>query len=308
MSKTINFHFHASVTRICLAVWLLAVCVSAPLAQQSSAIKSAQSPAPAAAEKKKAARSSKPASNPAESNLKAGQTVIDDTLPDDAALNKMLEPFTGKVRALDVVIGKLDGELKKGGLGGGTMGNFVTDGMRAEGGRRLGVPIDLVISNSGGLRKSSISPGDLHIRDIFELLPFENVLVELELTGDQLLKVLQVAVASREPQAGARIRYRTNDEKRLELVSAVLVGADGKEREIDPKATYRVITIDYLLSVVGGNFAIFQESKIKKPLGVTIRDAVIEYVKAETAAGRPVIAKLDGRFLRDGPEQEKEPQ
>ena len=308
MSKTINFHFHASVTRICLAIWLLAVCGPGLIAQESSAPGLAQSPASAEGNNKKSGRSSKRASKTAEGNSKTSQAVIDSSLPDDPALNKMLEPYSGKVRALEVVIGKLDGELKKGGLGSGTMGNFVTDGMRAEASRRLGVPVDLVISNSGGLRKSSISPGDLHIRDIFELLPFENALVQLELTGEQLLKVLQIAVASRELQAGARVRYRTNDEKKLELVSAVLVGADGKERAIDPKATYRVITIDYLLSVVGGNFAILQESKIKKPLGVTIRDALIDYVKSETAAGRSISAKLDGRFRREGPQQEQEPQ
>ena len=304
MSKTINFHFHASVTRICLAIWLLAVCVPGLIARASSAPRLAQSPASGEGNKNKAARSSKRASKTTEGNSKTSQSVIDSSLPDDPGLNKMLEPYSGKVRALEVVIGKLDGELKKGGLGGGTMGNFVTDGMRAEASKKLGVPVDLVISNSGGLRRSSISPGDLHIRDIFELLPFENALVELELTGGQLLKVLQIAVASREPQAGARIRYRTNDEKKFELVSAVLVGADGKERAIDPKATYRVITIDYLLSVVGGNFAILQESKIKKPLGVTIREVMIDYVKSEAAAGRSIVAKFDGRFRREGPEQE----
>jgi len=293
------------VTRICLAAWLLAVCVPGLVAQQNRAPGLAHSSAAARENENKAARSSNRVSKTPEGNSKTSQTVIDSSLPDDPALNKLLEPYSGKVRALDVVIGKLDGELTKGGLGGGTMGNFVTDGMRAEASKKLGVPVDLVVSNSGGLRKSSISPGDLHVRDIFELLPFENALVELELTGEQLLKVLQIAVASREPQAGARVRYRTNDEKKLELVSAVLVSADGKERAIDPKATYRVVSIDYLLSVAGGNFAILQESKIKKPLGVTIRDAVIDYVKGETTAGRSINAKFDGRFRREGPEQEK---
>ena len=117
----------------------------------------------------------------------------------------------------------------------------------------------------------------------------------------------QVAVADREPQSGARVKYRTNAENKLELVSAVLVTADGKEREINPAAGYRVISIDYLLNVSGGNFAILQQSKVRKPLGITIRDAMIEYVKVETAAGRTIKAKLDGRFRREGPGQENEP-
>src|SRR3989475_4786274 len=55
--------------------------------------------------------------------------------------------------------------------------------------RSLGQPVALVVTNSGGLRKNAIAPGELHVRDIFELLPFENKLVELEMTGEQLLNV-----------------------------------------------------------------------------------------------------------------------
>ena len=209
MLKTINFHFRARVAGFCLAVLLLAVGCSGVAAQQGSAAKPVQ-PAPTASAKGGSGGGTRGGSGQSsDTRSTASQTVIDATIPDDPAVDKMLEPYSGKVRALDVVIGKLEGELKKGGLGGGTLGNFVTDGMRAQASTKLGAPIDLVVSNSGGLRKSSISPGDLHIRDIFELLPFENKLVELELTGEQLLKVLQIVVASREPQAGARIKYRT---------------------------------------------------------------------------------------------------
>lgn len=226
---------------------------------------------------------------------KASKTVVDDTIPDDAALDDLLKPYSGKVRELEVVIGKLDGVLKKGGLGAGSLGNFVTDGMRAEANSKTSPPVDVAITNSGGLRKNAFTPGDLRVLDIFELLPFENKLMTLELTGDQLIKALQIVVGGREAQSGARLRFRVNAEKKIELVSATLIGADGKERPIEPAGTYRVVTIDYLLNV-GGNLAILAQGKNIKPLGITIRDAMIEYVKGETAAGRVIHAKLDGRF------------
>ncbi len=281
MSKTNKFHFIFSLTKLFLAVWLLTVSVSGANAQCGSPAKRTKTPAaPVASEK-------------------TSQTVIDSTLADDPALDKLVAPYAVRVRALDAVIGRLSSELKKGGMGGGSLGDFVTDGMRAEAARKLGVPIDLVLTNSGGLRRDGIPPGELRSRDIFELLPFENALVEIELTGSQLRRALEVAVESREPQSGARIEYRTNAQKKNELVSAVLVNVAGVERPIDPNAVYRVITIDYLLSVVGGKFAVLQESRVKKPLGVTIRDAVIQYVKDETAAGRSIVGKLDGRFRRE---------
>lgn len=292
MLKTTNYYF-PRMFRFSLSICLLVACGLTVLSQTGAA-KPAKSD------------SSRPASV---GSSKASQAVIDPTLPDDPAVIKMLEPYSGKVRALDVVIGQLEGELRKGGYGGGTLGNFVSDGMRSQGRAKLGVPIDLAVSNSGGLRKNAFSPGDLQVRDMYELLPFENALIEIELTGAQVLRVLQIALENREPQSGARIRYKMNEEtKKAEIVSAVLIGPDGRDKPIDPAAKYRVITIDYLLSVAGGKFAILQESKVQKPLGITIRDAMIDYIKSETAAGRTIKARFDGRFRREGPVvEEKEP-
>jgi hypothetical protein len=88
-----------------------------------------------------------------------------------------------------------------------------------------------------------------------------------------------------------------------ELVSAKLVTSDGREIEIDPKATYRIITIDYLLKLASGSYSILQEAKNVKPLGITMRDALMNYVKAETAAGRPIKAATDGRFVDLAPKK-----
>jgi 2',3'-cyclic-nucleotide 2'-phosphodiesterase (5'-nucleotidase family) len=130
----------------------------------------------------------------------------------------MLKPYSGKVRALNVVIGKLDGELRKGSVGAGSLGNFVTDGIRSQASAKLGKPVLLAITNSGGLRKNTIAPGDLRAADIFELLPFENALTEVDLTGEQLLKLLNVVVSSGDALSGARITYRMNANKRPEMI------------------------------------------------------------------------------------------
>jgi hypothetical protein len=78
---------------------------------------------------------------------------------------------------------------------------------------------------------------------------------------------------------------------------------DGREKEIDPAATYTVISIDYLLNVTGGDYAaVLSQAKNIRPLGLTMRDALTQYVRAETAAGREIKATLDGRFVFDSPE------
>src|SRR5712691_7064434 len=248
----------------------------------------AQQPAPAA--------SPNPSTSSAPRDVKAHvtETLIDSSIPDDPAVDQMLAADIPKVRALDTILGKLKGELRKGGMGAGSLGNFVADGMRAQASARLGKRIDLAIMNGGGLRRNTISEGELRARDIFELLPFENALVTLDLSGEQVLKLLGVVVTSREAQSGAQITYIIKADK-----SAALEAAKLGNKEIDPKATYTIVTIDYIVNVGGDRYAVLREGKNVRPLGITLRDALMDYVKAETAAGRDIKPNLDERFVLD---------
>jgi 2',3'-cyclic-nucleotide 2'-phosphodiesterase (5'-nucleotidase family) len=246
-----------------------------------------------------AAARATPAPTPADVHASVTETSVDASVPDDPAVDKMLTAYTPKVRALDGVIGKLQGDLKKVGVGAGTVGNFIADGIRAEASRKLSKPIVLALTNSGGMRKNDIPAGDLRLRDIFELLPFENALVAFDLTGAQMMDLLRVVVSHRDAQSGARIKYRINNDKRAELESASLL-IDGTEKEIDPAAIYTVISIDYLLNVTGGDYAaVLKQAKNTQALGLTIRDAITNYVKAEMAAGRAIKSTLDDRFVLD---------
>ena len=240
-----------------------------------------------------------PAPTRADIHATVTETQVDSNLPDDSRIDQMLKVYSPKVRALDEVIGKLNGDLMKGGIGAGSLGNFVADGIRSEASRKLGKPVLLAVTNGGGLRKSVIPEGDLRLRDIFELLPFENALVTFDLTGAQVLDLLRVNLLHRDAQSGARIKYRINSNKQPELESAQLL-IDGVEKEIDPAATYTVISIDYLLNVTAGDYAaVLKQARNTRPLGLTIRDAMTNYVKAETAAGREIKSTLDGRFVFD---------
>ena len=260
------------------------VCLSAFLAQ-------AQQPAGTTPPQTPPAQTS---AAPLEIRVKASEREIDDSIPADPATTAIIAPYSAKVRELDAPIGKLAGDLKKGGMGAGSLGNFVADALRSRAEVKLGRPVLLAITNSGGLRKNEIAAGSLSSNDIFQLLPFENALVALDLTGEQLLSFLKVIVSHHDAQSGARIVYRTNEKKESELV-AVGLGGPVAWKDVDPKATYTIVTIDYLVNR-GGDYSILKEAKNVRPLGVTMRDAVLDYVKAETAAGRPVKAALDGRF------------
>jgi 2',3'-cyclic-nucleotide 2'-phosphodiesterase (5'-nucleotidase family) len=263
---------------LCLGVWASGpVCAQTPAAPGSAVQPSA----------------------PLDIKVRASERAVDESVPDDPAVEAVIAPYSAKVKELSAPIGKLVGELKKGGIGGGSLGNFVVDALRNRAEAQLRKPVLLAIVNSSGLRKNQIAEGPISSSDIYELLPFENALVTLDLTGAQLRRFLDVAVERRDALSGARVLYRNNKElKKNEIVSVKLRDANGAEVEIDPQAVYTIVTIDYLVKR-GGDYSILQEGKNLRPLSLTMRDAVLEYVKSETAAGRPVKALLDGRFRYD---------
>ena len=281
MRKSINTMTTGTLSRL---FSLLLLFVSAAFVSAQPAPKTAATPVPAPA---------------ADVHARVTETLVDSSIPNDSGVDKMLAAYSPKVRELEVVVGKLRGELKKGGIGAGSLGNFVADGMRAQASLKLGKPIDLAVMNGGGLRRQTIGEGELRARDIFELLPFENALVTLELTGEQVMKLLGVVVSSREAQSGARLTYLIKADKSPELEIAKLLDQKGSEKDIDPKAMYTVVTIDYLINVGGARYAVLREGKNQRLLGITLRDAMIAYVKSETAAGRDIKPNLDGRFVFD---------
>jgi len=268
----------------------LVVAVGAPVFAQA-ATKPQASPTPVAG---------------ADVHARVTETQIDSTIADDPALDQMLVAYSPKVREIENVIGKLKGgDLRKGGIGAGSLGSFVTDGILFEARQKLGGSVALAVTNAGGLRKNAISEGALREKDIWELLPFENALVQFDLTGAQVMTLLKQVVSHRDAQAGARITYVSDAENRPQLQSVRLL-VNGKEQEVDLNATYKVICIDYLWkrtanlpSDTEGNYSVLGQAKKIEPLGLTIRDAIIDYVKKETAAGRDIKMNLDGRFVSD---------
>lgn len=236
---------------------------------------------------------------PAKVAQKASQKVVDSSTPDDPDLLKLIAPYSDKVKALSIVIGTLDGTLTKTMVGAGTLGHFVTDAILSVARRKSSKPVVLAVANAGGLRKNEIAAGQLRASDIFELMPFENELILLDLTGEQLKKILQIG--TRDAQAGAQIEYRWNEQNRTEVLSTRLLDQKGTATEIDPKATYTIVTIDYLYKLHSGAYAVLQDAKNLTPLNMTIRDAVTNYIKGETAAGRHIKSRTDSRYVQIGP-------
>jgi hypothetical protein len=153
--------------------------------------------------------------------------------------------------------------------------------MRAQAQAKLGKPVTLAIMNAGGLRKNEISPVNCAPADIFELLPFENALVVLELNGAQLAKLLRLQRAMRRPARA----FTSSGTIRTARNSSAASSSTKRSRTGDRSAK----------DVHGGHdrlpretrqrsYALLQEAKSTTPVNLTLRESIIDYVKTETAA------------------------
>jgi 2',3'-cyclic-nucleotide 2'-phosphodiesterase (5'-nucleotidase family) len=258
-----------------------------------------QAPSTAATSASGSKTSAQNPATPLPAGVRGSENVVDGSVPEDPELKNIIAPYRGKVEELSKPIGKLARDMKKDDMGGGAVGNFVADAMRSVAEKKLGRPVLLSVVNTSGIRKNWISAGEISSSDIYEMLPFENALVTLDLTGEQLLRFMEINVRKGNSQSGARIVYRNNPEKKQNEIVSIKLGTGGAEKAIDPKAVYTIVTIDYLVKR-GGDYIVLQEAGNMRPLGITIRDALLEYVKAETAAGRVIKGNLDGRFKKEG--------
>ncbi len=123
--------------------------------------------------------------------------------------------------------------------------NMMSDFVKDEGSRLLGEKVDMGIINKGGIR-CGMPKGDISRGLIMQMLPFDNRLVVLEISGSDLLAALDV-MASRGGDGVSDGVEALIDGQSHRCVSATI---DGKA--IDPDATYKVATIDYLAN--GGDY------------------------------------------------------
>ena len=160
---------------------------------------------------------------------------------DDSILAK-LEPYRHGVDSLkSIVVGKSRIEAPRGDE---RILNFVTDFIEWEG-KRLNdnKAVDLGIANRGGIR-TPMNSGPITRGGIMEMLPFDNRVVVLELTGQQLLDVFDTNVKA--PRVGFSRPVAVVVENG-HVTRATLNGV-----AVDPEKTYVVSTVDYLAN--GGDY------------------------------------------------------
>lgn len=211
--------------------------------------------------------------------------VVDSLILPDPATELYLVPYKKKLDStLDSIMGYAAHELAKELVESG-LGNFVADVTREAAQQASDVPVDMGVVTIGGLR-IALAEGPIRLRDIYELMPFENRLVVLRLTGEETLALFKFA-------AKHKIVAISNSKMLVRDDTPVQILINGKP--FDPAQSYTVATSDYLAGG-GDNMAFFRNAERAKQTDLLLRTAILNKIIALHQQGKQLDNKVEGRI------------
>ena len=203
--------------------------------------------------------------NPAK--VSYSQMRITDKTNKDANLVKLLAPYKDSVNnSMNGVIATLQNTMEKR-QPEGSLGNFVTDAQLIMGAEKFKRKVDLSIVNNGGIRLQELTAGAITRGKIFELMPFDNELIMLTMSGKNVQQLLDTT----SKKGGWPISGTTYTIENKKATNILIGGAP-----IDEFATYNVVLSDYLAN--GGDNLDFLKALPRVQKGYLLRDAIIDYV------------------------------
>ncbi len=196
----------------------------------------------------------------------------------------LLQPYADSVnKSMNDVIAVAEIELEKK-QPEGTLGNVLADAMLIKARQAYKVSVDASFINNGGIRLPAIAKGNITRGKIFELAPFDNVIVLQKINGKILQEFLNhISGKGGWPASGITWQIKTNK------AINILIGGS----PIDETATYTISLVDYVAN--GGD-----DCNMLRPIpqinnGYLFRNAVLEYFSDINKQGKKIIAKIENR-------------
>jgi 2',3'-cyclic-nucleotide 2'-phosphodiesterase (5'-nucleotidase family) len=219
--------------------------------------------------------------------ISESHVVIND-LKIDSSIYKVMLPYKKTHdEQMQAVVAKSEDALVKADVE-STLGNFFCDAVIYETKKLLGKDssmLDVAIFNKGGLR-NSLPKGDITIGNVFELMPFDNEVVLLKLSGAQFKDMcFKIVEKGGIPIGGMRLIMKGS--------TPTDIFVNGKP--FDETKDYWVVTSDYLANG-GDSYVFFKDALDRKNLNILLRNMIIEYCNDVTKLNQTIKPKLDGRI------------
>lgn len=185
------------------------------------------------------------------------------------------------------------------------LGNLIADVMRSVSGA------DVTLINGGGIR-ASIKKGITRVKDVYSVIPFDNYIVAIKLTGKEIGEALEHGVSGVEdgegrfPQVSGLTFEYSPSQKRGSRIRAIFIAG----KPIDPDREYIVATHDFL-AAGGDGYQSFREAiQSSKDFSVAgsmmkdekiaysdsgpwLRDVLVEHIREK----KKIAPKIEGRIV-----------
>lgn len=200
-------------------------------------------------------------------------------------IRALISPYKEQLDAeMNQVLGRLTHPLEKA-KPESTLGNWMCDMLHKKSEDYYQKPIDFTTVNYGGIRLSSLPAGDLTVRTIFELMPFDNQLVVLRVDSAIVHQLFERMAANGGWPISQQVSYRIVDQQPQDIRI--------KGQPLQGNRTYYISISDFIAN--GGGRCFFLRDQPRDALGKQVREGMIDYLREETAAGRAYSAAVDGR-------------
>ncbi len=223
------------------------------------------------------------------SKINAKQLKIVNEVKQDSSIIQLFTPYKKKMtneitKSLSFspkILERTDGNLQS------TLGNLVAD-LSYEKANELfknktGKTVDFSMSNYGGIR-AAIMKGDVTVSNAFELMPFDNTLVVVELNYDKIKALFNYFVAKKRAHPLSKnIQLTIKNDSYNVLINGKAIKKD---------KTYFVATSNYLQKG-GDGMIFFSEPESLFDSNFLIRDAIVDYFESKDT----LSANLDNRVI-----------
>ncbi len=172
-----------------------------------------------------------------------------------------------------------------------TLGNVLADAMLLMAREKYQTDIDGALINFGGIRLPSIPAGNISLGKIYEVAPFDNIIVLLKLKGKLLQQLLNhIAFKGGWPCAGMswRIKNLSAGQAGKLAVNIFIAG-----NALDENKEYNIALLDYIAN--GGDECEMLKAIPQQNNGYLFRDAVIDYFTKLNKEGKKITASIEKR-------------
>lgn len=208
-------------------------------------------------------------------------------IKDDSLTVVKIAPYKKQLDAqMNEVIASCDSTLTKDGME-STLANFVMQAVEHFSNAHKPELKNKILPmvNRGGLR-INLPKGEISVRTIYELMPFDNELVYITITGTKLQEAV-TSFCENGKLFNAHLSFRIENKTPIDLKIY--------NENWNDKNQYTILTTDYLANG-GDNLNCFNLPLKLETTGIKLRDAIIDYCRYLTKNNTHILPYKDGRI------------